>query len=342
MTIARFIYRIVLALLLVLPACIANATPATNSSDTVPSKQYFYSKSRLFGLRVTYDASNPTEPPWRGRFFEKRWWGKSYTGSSNFSIRRLPAQLLVSDTGRYVACVGTWNYGLSEEFEVAIYRNDGVLIKWNYLTNMLPKTELGYFPKWLHAPYWTASIEEHSQELVLTPHSQLRPEIPANSECPPLRLDLATGNILTRPEELVPWFLSRYAFMVVSEEPGIPAGSFTQSACKDGLEPVDFETVPKISPQTVLDRRSSIKLPPYPVLAKVAKIRGLLSIELAISKSGSVICARYISGPPQLAPAVLKSALLWEFLPDRADSAPSLVRGIISVRGHFEIGEPSS
>lgn len=340
MNLGRFLCRFFLVVLSILPGCTANATPATNSSDKPVSNQFYYSQNKLFGLRIKYNDSNKNETPWRGRFFQKRWWGKHLIGESDFSIRRRPGQLLVTDTGKYAAAVGTGNYGLSEEFEIAIYRNDGVMIKWNYLTNILPKTESNYYPKWIRSPYWTASINEGAQELVLTPHSQLREEIPAGSECPPLRIDLASGTVLTRTEELVPWFLSRYAFMVVSEEPIIKANTFKHLECGEGLELTDFETLPKISLQTVLDRRSSIKLPPYPALAKVAKISGLLSIEIVLTKSGSVLCARYISGPPQLAIAVLKSALLWKFKPDQTATAPPMVRGVISVRGHMEFGEP--
>ncbi|OPZ68062.1 MAG: hypothetical protein BWY82_02640 [Verrucomicrobia bacterium ADurb.Bin474] len=207
---------------------------------------------------------------------------------------------------------------------------------------MIPKTESGYYPKWLGPPYWTASIDEAAQELVLTPHGRLRTETPVGSECPPLRIDLASGDVLTRTEELVPWFLSRYAFRVVSEEPIVKATTFKHLECVEGLEPIDFETLPKISLQTVLERRSSIKLPPYPALAKIARISGLLSIEVVITRSGSVLCARFLSGPPQLAVAVLRSALLWEFKPDQSPTAPPMVRGVISVRGHLEVGEPIS
>ncbi|WP_316410848.1 energy transducer TonB [Mesoterricola sediminis] len=337
----RSIYRVLLVLLLVPTAFFVKATPPLNSSDQVPSKLYFYSPDKTTGLRVSYNARKDMETPWRGRFFQKRWWGKRLLGESDFSIRRLPAQLLVSNTGRYAAAIGMRNYELRDEFEIAIYRNDGVMIKWNYLTNILPRAELGYYPKWTHAPYWTASINEGPQELLLTPHGQLRPEIQPGTECPPLRIDLATGAVLTPHDELVPWFQSRYAFMVVPEEPAIKPTSFKHQECATGSETVDFESLPTISLQTVLDRRSLINLPPYPPLAKVARIVGLLSIEVAITNSGKVRCARYISGPPQLAISVLKSALMWEFKPDQCPGAPPMVRGMISVRGHFEIGEQS-
>jgi periplasmic protein TonB len=71
--------------------------------------------------------------------------------------------------------------------------------------------------------------------------------------------------------------------------------------------------------------------PAYPILAKQARIQGVVIIDAVIDESGSVVQARAISGPPLLIPSALAAVMQWRYEPSFLDGQP------ISVAMHVDV-----
>lgn len=69
----------------------------------------------------------------------------------------------------------------------------------------------------------------------------------------------------------------------------------------------------------------------YPVLAKTARIQGVVIIDAVIDEHGNVVQAHAISGPPLLVPAALTTVMNWKYEPSYLDGEP------ISVAMHLTV-----
>ena len=72
--------------------------------------------------------------------------------------------------------------------------------------------------------------------------------------------------------------------------------------------------------------------PPYPTLAKLARIQGTVVVELTIDEQGLPIMAHAIDGPPQLRATAEGYALAWLFEPVTVSGVP--------VRARFKLTMP--
>lgn len=78
---------------------------------------------------------------------------------------------------------------------------------------------------------------------------------------------------------------------------------------------------PKVAPQKV--RISELQLgqaiyrpnPPYPAIAKAARIQGTVVLAATISKDGTIQNLRVISGPPMLLQGVMETVRTWRYKP---------------------------
>ena len=57
-------------------------------------------------------------------------------------------------------------------------------------------------------------------------------------------------------------------------------------------------------------------MPPYPIFAKIAKVQGVVKVDLSIDEQGVPTEARWVSGPQALTQAALKWGLDWRFDPE--------------------------
>ena len=71
--------------------------------------------------------------------------------------------------------------------------------------------------------------------------------------------------------------------------------------------------------------------PIYPILAKQARIQGVVVIDAIIDENGSVVQAHVISGPPLLMPSALEAVMKWKYQPSFLDGQP------ISVAMHVDV-----
>jgi protein TonB len=55
--------------------------------------------------------------------------------------------------------------------------------------------------------------------------------------------------------------------------------------------------------------------PPYPAIAKAARVQGQVQIQISISETGAVTDVTLLSGPALLRDAALQAARQWTFIP---------------------------
>ena len=69
----------------------------------------------------------------------------------------------------------------------------------------------------------------------------------------------------------------------------------------------------------------------YPVLARQAKVQGVVSIDAVIDESGNVVEMRVLSGPPLLLQAALQAVSQWKYEPTYLNDKPVAVQLIVTV-----------
>jgi protein TonB len=70
--------------------------------------------------------------------------------------------------------------------------------------------------------------------------------------------------------------------------------------------------------------------PPYPTIARTARVAGAVTIQVLISEEGRVISAEVLSGPPLLQDAALQAAKQWVFKPTELTGVPVKVQGVLT------------
>ncbi|MEP6644486.1 MAG: energy transducer TonB, partial [Acidobacteriaceae bacterium] len=71
--------------------------------------------------------------------------------------------------------------------------------------------------------------------------------------------------------------------------------------------------------------------PPYPPLARQARIQGSVTLQAEISKDGSIQNLRLISGHPMLAPSAIEAVKQWKYKPYILNGEPVEVETTITV-----------
>jgi TonB family protein len=113
-------------------------------------------------------------------------------------------------------------------------------------------------------------------------------------------------------------------------------GSETASGVKPVIEvgtpppaPVEKPN-PKVITRRVLNGEAvSLPKPPYPPMAKQARVQGSVNVQVLVDESGRVISAKAVSGNPLLVPAAQRAALEARFSPTMLGDQPVKVSGVI-------------
>lgn len=82
-------------------------------------------------------------------------------------------------------------------------------------------------------------------------------------------------------------------------------------------------------PRVLTGKIISQPQPPYPAIAKVARVTGTVIVKAIVDEEGKVIAAQAESGPPLLRPAAVKAAYEVQFAPTLLDGKPVKVMGTI-------------
>jgi periplasmic protein TonB len=78
-------------------------------------------------------------------------------------------------------------------------------------------------------------------------------------------------------------------------------------------------------------------MPPYPPLARSARISGVVRLAAVISEAGAIEEVRVISGHPLLVPAAVQGVAQWRYRPTILNGVPVKVDTTIDV--HFNLGQ---
>lgn len=76
--------------------------------------------------------------------------------------------------------------------------------------------------------------------------------------------------------------------------------------------------------------------PPYPPLAKQARVTGIVTIQIVIDETGKVVAAQILSGHPLLRQAALDAARRARFTPTKLSDVPVKVQGTITYNFKLE------
>jgi len=131
------------------------------------------------------------------------------------------------------------------------------------------------------------------------------------------------GLIGTMLDELIPRSLSRPDLLSLLLHEGDPA--FGVPAW-DPAKRAAFATRPGYFDLSAMRISYQPPAPPYPPLAKAARIQGTVIVEIVVDPQGTVVSARAMEGPVELRQVAEDYALLWRYEPALLDGVPHAAR----------------
>jgi protein TonB len=87
---------------------------------------------------------------------------------------------------------------------------------------------------------------------------------------------------------------------------------------------------PLVLSQLIASKIVSKPVPPYPVIARAARVQGTVTVEILVDEQGRVVSATATSGPAMLREAARQAATLARFTPTQLNGQPVKVSGVIS------------
>lgn len=104
-----------------------------------------------------------------------------------------------------------------------------------------------------------------------------------------------------------------------------------------GMVSTAAQPYPNVAPEVMAAKLISAPPPAYPLLARMAHVRGQVTVEAIISSSGAVSAARALSGHRLLRGAALAAVRQRRYRPYRIGGQPANVSTVVSV----DFGAPS-
>jgi TonB family protein len=274
--------------------------------------------------------------------------GNGYSKKSEFPLVNevSPVGALVSGDGNHVVTFDNWhNVGYGDNV-VVIYRSDGTLVKKFGLADLFTRSDMRHFPMSASSIWWGAGHYIDDTKGIL--HLKAGPQDGQRE----LTIELATGRRLEPMTNLFPEravaqepsgtpqpqiqfdaVLESKVEIVTAEAPDNPLPGKPSCASPNG----NFDTAGalRISSDQLRSKAKSLARPPYPPIARAQRISSRVIVELLVSKSGDVICARTLEGNPLLLPVALQAARTWKFEPLETSDEVSAVVGTLAV--HFKL-----
>jgi hypothetical protein len=141
------------------------------------------------------------------------------------------------------------------------------------------------------------------------------------------RIDLAGGALLDEKRDLYPaprvYATATGAELRRDYEPS--------SGCADGFGGSDLL---RLDSNELFARAVAGPLPPFPVIALKARIRGMVRVEVIVSETGDVLCTRRTPFPFGIADAAEQAVRRWRFRPVLEDGRP--VKAVGEILVHFK------
>ena len=243
-----------------------------------------------------------------------------------------PVNALVSADGNHVVTFDNWHMVGYGDNVVVIYRSDGTLVKKFGLAELFEQSDIRSFPHSASSIWWGSGHYIDDTKGIL--HLKAGPE-GASRE---LTIELASGRLLDPAPSFVPerHVTPQVEFDAVSSSkveieladapdkpmPGPPVCTSTDAEfnVNDAL---------RISSKEPRAKARSLVRPPYPPIARAAHAEGRVIVEVLVSKTGDVICARTLAGHPLLLQVALAAA---KFEPFETSGDVSKVVATLAVR----------
>ncbi|MGH9753183.1 MAG: energy transducer TonB [Blastocatellia bacterium] len=303
-----------------------------------PKQENYYSPNKMFYLEVT-----PKKLESQSNRFKDRVEGKENAGAikgakdtgtkGSFYVRGAdggyskkweyplvseisPVSAVVSNKGDYVVTFDNWyRVGYGNDV-VVIYRFNGTLIKKFGLEDLLTERDIETLPHSVSSIWWGGKhyLDEVNGLLVLKIVSNGKSSWADDAKFHELKIELATGRPLEPKRDLFP----QLHFFSIIDAGAAPERSVTAASkpiCSSAEESFDSSEAVRIPSEQFYAKAKERPLPPYPQIAKAVRAQGAVVVEVLVSKTGDVICARSLSGHPLLIEAAVAAALKWKFEP---------------------------
>jgi TonB family protein len=227
--------------------------------------------------------------------------GALYEGRRLLSVLKVAQDhsgLLVSDSGDRIITTGTSSWSWPIETLLRIYDARGTLIRSVAMLDAFTPTDVQTMHFAPFDPPLDISLQMDSKEGEIL--------AVAVGKVATVRIRTADGTLVDPRRDLLP---AARVYASAAREPA-PLARFDPSpddAC--------FANVARIASPQLLARAVERPMPPFPEVARKARIRGRVWAEVVVSESGDVVCARATRLPFGLQQAALAAARQWKFTP---------------------------
>lgn len=315
--------------------------------ETIPKKlesQLKYFQDKVKGRENAGAARGGKEARAQGIFSIRRTMG-GYAKKTEFSLVNevAPVDVLISNKGEYIVTFDNWHSVGYGDNVVVIYRTDGKIIKKFGLEDLLTDGDIEMFPVSASSRWWGANhyIDEARKLLVLRVISNRKSLWEKDAKFFEIKIDLATGRPLEPKRDLFnqPTVISSVVDSRLVDEPQVDSSRETREETSCSSNKASFESVKavRISSEQLYAKAKNRPLPPYPPIAKAARAEGTVIVELLVSKSGDVICARTLSGHPLLKRAAVAAVINWKFEPVPISNEVTIVASTVAIT--FKLGD---
>lgn len=228
-----------------------------------------------------------------------------------------PVNALISGDGRYVVTFDNWHMVGYGDNVVVIYRADGTLIRKFSLDDLFTEGDIRSFKHTVSSIWWGDNhyIDDKKQILHLKAGDPERTR--------EVTIDLKNGNPLEPKRDLFPE--TQIVPKVEFELADAPGPSVDGPVCTASDTKFDLSSAARIPSQQLRSKFKRLTLPGYPPIAVAARVEGKVVVEVLVSKTGELMCARTLTGHPLLTGTTLKAVKLWEFEPVETSEGSSSV-----------------
>jgi TonB family protein len=268
-----------------------------------------------------------------GAFYARRFDG-GYSRKSKFFLSNevSPVSAIVSNNGEYVVTFDNWHgVGYGDDV-VVIYRSDGTMVKKFALEDLLTEGDIETFSRSTSSMSWGGEhkIDEASNLLVLKVVANGKSSWEDTAKFHELKVDLATGQPLEPKRDLFPQLrvFSSIDFGIATETSG---SSPNNPLCSSSENSFDLTGATRIPSERFYSNAKERPLPPYPAAAKAVRATGKVIVEVLISETGDVICARDLSGHPLLRTMAANIVLKWKFEAIEVSDKPTKTVGTVAI-----------
>jgi hypothetical protein len=326
-----------------LATLIVISTAKNANSDTwlLPTKKTFYSNNKKFRVEIVprpvesqlryfedkvADRTDPGLPPHEGArhpratFSTRRRLGYSKIRSFPLVNEVAPVTALVSDSGDYLVTFDNWHaLGYGEDV-VAIYHTKGDLVAHVGLDDLLTEVDIETLPHSVSSIHWGGvhRIDVEKGELIL----QVVADGLSNfglldHRFIELRVDLATGRPLQPRSDRLPQLRvvveAAPAFVANVEASAPPGASADARRCNAPGTMFDASAAVAVSSEQMFQGATAKVVAVIPYIARAARIQDQVVVEVTFDSTGTVRCARAVSGHGLLRGAAVQAALQWKF-----------------------------